>query len=411
VNKLLLGGLFTFFLYPLSVDGVSINYTFVLAPLACLLVGRPLRRPPTLLLMLAAWYAIVFVIASVYQYDLHAEAMRRVVSFIIFMTIFSYACMKLEAEHVEAFKTALVMVSLIMSIASVLLFLSLGGSALGFAAKDLVGTQRFGFIYIMAIWVMYFFVPSGWSQRLFRYGCIALILIGLLLTFSRSSVIALAGVIGFFALAKSLRWVRAPTLKSTVTGMVAVLGVAVLAVTIVTAFPVTYEFFESRIVEFAMDPGAVSEDLEEEGSAGTRLVILRRVAEYVGSNPITGSGYLGVWTLFQGFAGSAHNQYADVLFRTGIVGFVGYCCLLFAIGRYLRRNCEDLFWGFLGVLFYGLFHETFKESHGGFLLAFLVGMTAQALRRPTQHRTVRRAAAHPVPPWAGPQPGIVTARE
>jgi hypothetical protein len=33
-----------------------------------------------------------------------------------------------------------------------------------------------------------------------------------------------------------------------------------------------------------------------------------------------------------------------------------------------------LFWGYIGVIIYGFFHETFKESHGGFILAFLIGM-------------------------------------
>ena len=372
--------LFTAFLYPVSADGVGVNYSFVLLPLFFLLTGRPLRKPPTPLLLLVGLYAMIFVIAALYQYDLHGEGLRRIASFFIFMSLFSYAGMRLDSEHVDAFKAAVVLISLIMSIASVFLFLSLGGGALGFQAKDLVGTQRFGFIYILALWILYFFIPSGWKQRFFRFAGLAVILIGLLMTFSRSSVIALAGTIGLFALGKSLLWVRAPTLKQTVTGITAIVGVVILAVTLLTAFPVTYDFFESRIVEFAMDPGAVSEDLEEEGSAGTRLVILRKVVEYVASNPLTGSGYLGVWTLFEGFAGSAHNQYADVLFRTGIVGFAAYCYILFAIALHLRRCDKGLLWGFLGIVFYGVFHETFKESQGAFVLAFLVGLTAQSLR-------------------------------
>ena len=186
----------------------------------------------------------------------------------------------------------------------------------------------------MAIWLLYLWVPSGRRQVLFRYCSLAVILIGLLLTFSRSSVIALFVTIVLFAFGTSVQWLRAPTLKGTAKGTLAIFGAIVLFVTVVIAFPLTYDFFRARIVEFALDPAAVTEDLDDEGSAGTRLVILRTVIEYVTSNPLTGSGYLGVWTLFEGFAGSAHNQYADVLFRTGIIGFVGYCCLLFAIGLY-----------------------------------------------------------------------------
>ena len=392
MNKIFLIGLLTLFLYPLSADGVSVNYSFVVLPLFFLLTGRPLRKPPLLFLILIGWYAIVFVIAALYQYDLHVEGFRRIASFMVFMSMFSYAIIRLDSDLVEAFKGAVILISIIMSVASVFLFLSLGGSALGFQAKDVVGTQRFGFIYILALWILYFFAPSGGYGTLFRYGSIVLILVGLLLTFSRTSVVALGGTIGLFALGRSVQWLRAPTLKRTTTGVAAVVGAAVLAVIILTAFPLTYDFFESRIVEFAMDPGAVSEDLEEEGSAGTRLAILRRVIDYVASNPVTGSGYLGVWTLFQGFAGSAHNQYADVLFRTGVVGFTAYCFLLFLIGLYLRRRDRGLFWGFLGIVFYGVFHETFKESQGAFVLTFLLGMTAQAPRAVV--RKIPAAARH-----------------
>jgi O-antigen ligase len=402
VKRTLLIALFTAFLYPISADGVSVNYSFVLLPLFLLFTGRPLRKPPTLFLLLAGVYSIIFAIAALYQYDLHGEGGRRIASFFVFMSLFSYACIRLDAEHVDAFKAAVVLISLIMSVASVLLFLSLGGSALGFQAKDLVGTQRFGFIYILAIWILYLYVPSGLRQRVFRYGFLAVILIGLLMTFSRSSVLALGGTICLFALARSARWARAPTLKTTATAIVALFGVVVLTSLLLTAFPLAYEFFESRIVEFAMDPGAVSEDLEEEGSAGTRLVILRRILEYVASNPVTGSGYLGVWTLYQGFAGSAHNQYADVLFRTGVIGFTAYFCLLVLIGLYLRRSHRALFWGFLGIVLYGVFHETFKESHGAFVLAFLVGMTAQARSLP------RRSITGPTQPYRVrlPAPGV-----
>jgi hypothetical protein len=43
----------------------------------------------------------------------------------------------------------------------------------------------------------------------------------------------------------------------------------------------------------------------------------------------------------------------------------------------------------LSAAVYGLFHETFKESQGGFVYAFLIGMMAQYLR---DQRSARRQA-------------------
>ena len=72
---------------------------------------------------------------------------------------------------------------------------------------------------------------------------------------------------------------------------------------------------------------------------------------------------------------SAHSQYSDVLFRTGLFGFTIYLYLLFRIFKYLSFSNRDLFFGYLSILIYGVFHETFKLSHGAFVLSFLLAMT------------------------------------
>jgi O-antigen ligase len=101
------------------------------------------------------------------------------------------------------------------------------------------------------------------------------------------------------------------------------------------------------------------------------------IAEFVLQNPLTGSGYLGSWIMIDSLSGSAHNQYLDVFFRTGIIGFCCYLWLLYRLLRFLKFNEPSLFWGFVGVLIYGLFHETFKLSQGAFILSFLLGMMVQ----------------------------------
>ena len=82
--------------------------------------------------------------------------------------------------------------------------------------------------------------------------------------------------------------------------------------------------------------------------------------------------------MFDDQQGSAHNQMLDLLFRTGIIGFILYLYLLYSALRFLYLNNEKaLFFGVVGILFIGLFHETFKLSHGAFIFAFLIGMAFQ----------------------------------
>jgi len=109
--------------------------------------------------------------------------------------------------------------------------------------------------------------------------------------------------------------------------------------------------------------------------------LLSKILNYVFSHPFTGSGFLGCWIMFENLQCSAHNQYADVLFRVGFIGFLIYIYILFKILKFLKIYHKDLFFGLTGVIIYGFFHETFKLSQGAFILTFLIGMMMTAQRK------------------------------
>ena len=114
---------------------------------------------------------------------------------------------------------------------------------------------------------------------------------------------------------------------------------------------------------------------------GYRIFLIKSILEYVAASPLFGSGYLGIWVILDDGIGSANGQYNDVLFRTGFIGLGIYLYVLQKLGSYLYKIDLGLFLGFIGVLVFGLFHETFKVSHGAFVLAFLIGMWATELRK------------------------------
>ncbi len=386
--RALLIALFTLFLLPIQIEGIGYNYSLLLLPLGYLAVVGKVTRPPDQFLAIMALYVMIFVFAAAYQFQYLDQITRRIISFILFMTMFSYMFVRIDAQMIESFKAAVVAISLLLSAHAMYVFFTSGASsALGFEAKDLVGSQRVGFLHLIAFWLIYLRQTHNLLSTYLRYAILLVVLSGLFLTFSRASIMGLLLSFGLFALANTFDWCRRPNLKGLLK------AVAVLAVTgcifglLYALLPLAFTFFQERLFLFLANSDAVREDLGDMySSGGTRVFLLQAILNFVLANPVTGSGYLGVWILpglGGDFVASAHNQYADVLFRTGFPGVLAYLYLLFLLLRSLNRCERSLFWGLIAVLAYGMFHETFKESQGAFILTFLLGMLSQSSRETT----------------------------
>jgi hypothetical protein len=378
LSKRLFGGLlFTFFLWPVSLEGISVNYSFAVWCLWRILTRGRVQRVGDHTAVAIAHYLLVFVVASALQWNLVELWGRRLVSFLVFMTVFAFSLTGVRSENeVESFKTGLVLISVVLSLQTIGSWFSLSrATPLHFEAKDLIGSQRVGFVYIMGIWVCLMSAVKRWRMRILQYSCLAIIGLGALLTFSRATVMAFVGTVFLFLLHGLLQGVkrkeRSQLLKRAGV-LVAVMALVGLAAKVM---PLTFEFYKVRLIE-ALAEGKFVENLGAlETSEGTRVAIGETILATVIERPLTGSGYLGIWSILgEDVAGSAHNQYTDVLLRTGPIGLLIYCGLLWKVARWLYRNKPELFWGFCGFLLYGLFHETAKESQGAVILSFLLGM-------------------------------------
>jgi O-antigen ligase len=406
IKRLTLTVFFFVCVYPYSIEGIGVNYTFLLLPFVIAMVHGKLRYPGDLLTLAIIFYVLVFFVAVLYQVDFAAILPRRFTSFLIFMSMFAYAFITIDEGKTAAFKTALVAISVYLSLESAYRLLDLSAiRAVGFEAKDLVGSQRFGFIYLMAFWLAYLDSQQKALLGVLRYPVLLVLMAGLLLTFSRSSIVALLVVLAIFVIVRHGSWLRNVTVRGVLSAVSTLLGVVVIVAVLFQLFPIAFEFFNVRLFTFFSNENTVVAALDDTSSSeGTRLFIAMNVIEFVARNPLTGSGFLGVWSIPNFPAGSAHGQYVDVLFRTGFVGVLLYLAILFGLLRHLRRHQEALFWGVLSVCIYGLFHETFKESQGAFILAFLIGMMAQSLRDRRLTRQHSATASIPVAPQ-GPNLG------
>nr|WP_255490955.1 O-antigen ligase family protein [Spartinivicinus marinus] len=203
---------------------------------------------------------------------------------------------------------------------------------------------------------------------------IAIVVIGVFLTFSRASVVSLvfSYILYVFFLIISNKY----DINKTIVYFLYSIFVSVLIILMLFfLFPMVAEFFSLRLFQFLSNFDSIEENISNSAtSEGTRFAIWKYTVIYVLNSPFFGSGYLGIWAIQDNF-GSVHNQYFDVLLRTGILGFLIYIYMLLKIGKKLYRNRQSMFFGYVGVIVFGLFHETFKESQGLFILSFILLMS------------------------------------
>ena len=110
-NQLVLISLFTIFIIPFSISyagtGFSANYSFVLLPLSLIIFRQKIIVPDKKIVIMMLSYCCIFFISFFLQYDFYEYTHRRLISFIVFMSIFSYMLINITEDMVFAFKVAL----------------------------------------------------------------------------------------------------------------------------------------------------------------------------------------------------------------------------------------------------------------------------------------------------------------
>ena len=401
---------FYIFLTPYSLNindqGVSVNYLFVLFPFLFIALGGRSSLPKFSVILYMAFLVSVFILFYFYQDNVGAYSLRRFASFAVFMSMFSFMFIKINLDMTQAFKYSVISFSVYTSIATLVEYLYLGGAELGMYAKGLVGTQRIGFVYILALWIILFHKEEKSLYIVIKHILSIIVIIGLLLTFSRTSIFALVGslfVYYFLFIYEGFK--KKEGFYKIILKFFKVSSYIFILFTLFSIFlPNTIVQYKITIINYIGKTISVTpknlndiniQDIQKDVDTTTSVVILdyqdkgtsigyRRymteiVLGHVSENPLIGSSFQGVWTLFKNKEGSAHSQYLDTLFRTGVIGFIVYILFLFKIGNFLFATDRGMFIGFIGILLYGLFHETFKLSQGAFILAFLFALYNQRL--------------------------------
>jgi O-antigen ligase len=110
---------------------------------------------------------------------------------------------------------------------------------------------------------------------------------------------------------------------------------------------------------------------ESIGSTSERLGLWTLMLEIISVNPITGSGFAGVY-LFADGQGSSHNQILDIFFRTGVIGLIFYSWFWWKLLAFYKKYNRGIFSGLIAIFVFGIFHETTKLSYGAVVFFVLL---------------------------------------
>ena len=378
--------LFLFFLYPYSIDlgstgtGVSANYSFILFPIIIIILKGTLKIPNNNFIIMMIVYFAILIISTLYSPQNINLLDRRIISFLIFMSIFFYLAINIDENMLRAFKIAIVLISLSFIIFKISRYLEIVVFEVRESGnlKNLIGWGRFGFVYIFGFWITVFYKPTSKLFYILKNVFIVLFIIGIFITYSKSTMLSFLLTLVFYYLS--------------IHGFIRKIFYFIFISFFIFVFYIFFQQFCSGAEDiFIADRGLcyLVPDVDDiidlnislsdklgmvNTSEGFRIYMFLEILKYVSINPFTGSGFLGCWIMFASGECSAHSQYGDVIFRTGFIGFLIYLFILLQVFRYLKKHHRDLFFGFIGVLIYGLFNETFKLSQGAFILTFLVGL-------------------------------------
>lgn len=366
--------------------GFFINY-FYIALLFLPFMRYRYTETGTILILI---YTFIFIagIFKMLNNDLY-YALRVTMSYVVFIFPFLLVFARIEDSYFQKFKDAVIFVSLLYALMMLYTLISIGYSGDFYATKDQMGSNRFGFVLIFAFFILLY---EEKYRLLVKIIFLTILVVGLVLTFSRSSIVAFVVALGVMAFMNFRR-----------INFKYIFGAGVFAIILAIVFRETIigqivDFFSKYLLSYK-DYNLVSSKTSE----GYRVYVLKQILTYVLNHPIFGSNYAGLYLLYDEYSvsgASSHNQYTDVLLRTGVVGLFFFMYALLKMTIFYFKNQSGIFYGLVGILVYGFFHETFKLAHGSFIFGML--FSYYLLKRETQSREMKARASS----TTGPQQAL-----
>jgi len=367
MNKFFFYLIFLISLYPfvfnVSGETITSNYFFLILIFFKLFHSKKVIINNYFIPIFLFYLSLIFILSTSYQIEFLSFFPRRVSSFLVFLFFFIFSFVRVEEKDFLYFKNSLVIISLFYSFKSAFLYVL--NPDLGYALKSLVGSQRFGFILVFSFFILLFSDTYFKKFKVLLLFSSFVLLLGIFLTFSRSSIVSLFFGFSFIFLEK---------FTFNFKNILYIFSFCIICFLFILFYQdfLVVSFYAERLFGINGSNDYTPYNLTDSNSSeGYRINLFKKILFYCLNNPFTGSGFLGTWILSNDLSGSAHSQHFDILFRIGFIGFFIFYFYQFKMVLFYRKYDKGIFYGLTAVFVYGFFHETFKMSYGTFLFSFL----------------------------------------
>ena len=352
-------------LMPIYLEGgFSINYFFLLIPL----LSQNIKfKMTSKFLIYFSVFLLIYLFSFVYvSYNFPNYTGRSLISFLLFMSPLVFGGTIINEKFYKSLLIGILVFSSIYVFWQIFSFIKnviIDGLTDLYLLKRLIGSNRVSIILVIAFLI----TDQVFNEKKYVYLFSVLFGIGVILTYSRAALITLIfGVIYKLFIERKLFRFRIFVLI-----LLAPIIFGLILNFLIPGGDQLLFFFQDRIIgRFTGDDYSVVSNTTSEG---IRLETWSKMINFLLNDLLlfTGTGYLGPWILNNIQVASSHNQFIDVVFRAGVIGFLFIYLPLFYIFKKGRKMLVPNLILFV-LLFYGFFHETFKETQGSFLLGIII---------------------------------------
>lgn len=379
---------FIFCLIPFSLNfqgiGISINYIFCLI-LIYFFLFKKIFVPSANLQFIMLFYLSLFLFHIFLDYS---DFLKKFLSFIFFFSIFSFSFLKISDNIIKNFKLSILFFVIIYFVIKILTLsfltteygLNFDDETFVFSLnlnKHSFGSKYEGIVYLFAFWIIFFSSFKCRFGKLLKVFFLLFTFYAIYLTFAKASVLTL--FLSFFIYLvdeiKKNSFHSLIVFNKKKLFFLFIFLVFILSLFLNNTYFLSFKELINFILNFNLDY------IDHNDSAGFRIQILLEILKVPTINLLLGSGYLGINFITESYFGSAHNQYVDIFLRTGIFGLFFYLLILYRLLIFLKYYDISLYYGFLSILIYGFFIETFRLSQISFILSFLLGIYDQNNRK------------------------------
>jgi len=343
-------------------------------------------------------FLFVFLLVSIFNILVSAlfsstDLDGSVVSFFVSLLPLLPLLCAFDSKVFRAMSFGLLLYALVISINSLWQYYLIGPQHIQIL-KGEIGSQRVAPILFFALFYLIDLRKSLTSLRAFANLPFVVILLGILFTLSRTSILALVSLPIAFSRHSVHSLLVGVRLRFSLQGAFKLTS-AVLFISFVFSF-LFYALFPDVLMGFVgfFDVSLLNAS-DSNSSEGFRFYLWAISFDYLFSHPFWGTAFNGCTSLIDNASCSYHSQYVDTLVRFGLpLSFLSLCFVFVVLRRSLSVPLILPFGFFVASSVLGLFHETYRYPSLALPFSLVMWYTMSKSPFASTHPLTENAASH-----------------